>query len=243
MKQGELVICKITKINPHSVYVTINECDRQGMIHISEIASGWVKDIKKYLKEGQIVVCKVLNANENIIRLSIKRVDQNQKINKLREYKEEIKSEKMLEFVAKKLKQTEDLDEIKKRIKEKFGSIKLCFETSLKNEKALEEILEKSWIRLMKKTFEKTIKEKEFEFKAKLKLMSFEPNGIEIIKKVLSNNRGFDITYISAPEYLVRFRSADPKTGKKEFNERLSDLVEDAKKNSCFAGVEILKGE
>ena len=45
------------------------------MIHISEIAEGFVRDIRDYLKEGQIVKCKSLGfGKDGKLSLSIKRI-------------------------------------------------------------------------------------------------------------------------------------------------------------------------
>ena len=37
---GELVIVKISKINPHSAFAYLEEYGTEGMIHISEVSSG-----------------------------------------------------------------------------------------------------------------------------------------------------------------------------------------------------------
>ena len=37
-EEGELLLCTVTKIFGHSVFVNIDECNRSGMIHISEIS-------------------------------------------------------------------------------------------------------------------------------------------------------------------------------------------------------------
>jgi S1 RNA binding domain protein len=44
-----------------------------GLVHISEIADTYVKDIHDYLKVGDIVTVKVLNVREGKIGLSIKK--------------------------------------------------------------------------------------------------------------------------------------------------------------------------
>ncbi len=44
-----------------------------GLVHISEIADTYVKDINDYLKIGDIVTVKVLNIREGKIGLSIKK--------------------------------------------------------------------------------------------------------------------------------------------------------------------------
>jgi len=240
-KCGDFVICKITKVNPNSAFAFMEEYGIEGMIHVSEVANGWVRDIKKYLKEGQIVVARVVRINGNHISLSIKRVDKNQKRNKLKSYKNEKKAEKMLEIVAKQMRQTKNMGKIKDKIKDNFGSLYSCFESSIKNDELLKNIFDDKWIRVIKEVAKKNIQEREIEFKAKLKLKSYGPNGIEIIKKTLKQSAGLNITYLSAPEYLVKFKTKESKKGEREFNKKLLEITDAAKKNNCFESIEILK--
>ena len=76
---GEIVICRITRINPNSAFATLEEYEKEGMIHISEISRGWVRDIRKHLKVGQTIIGKVINVDRRGIGLSIKRIDLKQK--------------------------------------------------------------------------------------------------------------------------------------------------------------------
>lgn len=49
-----------------------------GMVHISEVSSAYVKEIRDHLSEGQTVRVKVIGVNENNkISLSIKQADEN----------------------------------------------------------------------------------------------------------------------------------------------------------------------
>ena len=47
---------------------------KSGMVHISEVASSFVSDIKDFLTEGQSVKVKVLSTENGKINLSIKRL-------------------------------------------------------------------------------------------------------------------------------------------------------------------------
>ena len=80
-EDSELVICTVTKINPGSVFVNIDEYDRSGLIHISEISPGRIRNIRDYVKEGKKVVCKVLHvdSNKGHIDLSLRRVSDGQR--------------------------------------------------------------------------------------------------------------------------------------------------------------------
>ncbi len=63
-EEGELVLCNVTKIMPNSVFCRLEEYGRQGMIHISEIAPGRIRNIRDYVVEGKFVVCKVLRIDQ-----------------------------------------------------------------------------------------------------------------------------------------------------------------------------------
>ena len=41
-----------------------------------------------------------------------------------------------------------------------------------------------------------------------------------------------DVTYISAPEYLMKYKTKDPKKGMKEFEEKLKTIVSEAEEAS-----------
>jgi len=52
-----------------------------GLVHISEIADTYVKDVKDFIKEGESVKVKVLNVAGKKIGLSIKQVSPPRKVN------------------------------------------------------------------------------------------------------------------------------------------------------------------
>ena len=59
---GELVVAKVDEIEDFGVFADLEEYeDKRGLIHISEVASGWIKNVRDHVREGQIVVCKVLD--------------------------------------------------------------------------------------------------------------------------------------------------------------------------------------
>lgn len=240
MKVGDVVVCRVEKIGIHSALVRIEGTDRQGIIPITEISSGWVKKISDHLEENQIVVCKVLATDKSIIPLSIKKVAEDEKRIALDEYYKEKKAERIIDIVLTKTK-VENVDEIKNKIREKYNSFSSLLDAIKNRDKSIEELLTKRQINLLKEIISKSEKKKEYEFKAKLKLLSHEPNGIEIIKKVFEDEMNLDITYLAATEFLLKYKSLDPKIGEKEFNEKINNLVDKAKKYNCFVKLDIIK--
>lgn len=69
---GEIYEGKVTSLTTFGAFVKMSNGET-GMVHISEVAPVYVKDIKEHLTEGQDVKVKVLAVNENNkISLSIK---------------------------------------------------------------------------------------------------------------------------------------------------------------------------
>ena len=73
---GEVLKGKVTSITKFGAFVSLPE-SKSGMIHISEIADGFVKDINDFLKVGQevkVVVCSV--DPKGRIALSLKKANE-----------------------------------------------------------------------------------------------------------------------------------------------------------------------
>ncbi len=236
-------MCRITKVNPHSAYAYIEDYGVEGLIHISEVASGWVKDIRDNLKEGQLVAALVLNVNERMINLSIKRVSRNQRKNKLKEFKKEKGAEKALQLIAKSLKASRRFQSVKEKLKENFGSVRKAFEMSLRNEDALKGIVTDRWIEEMKKVAEKMIKKREIEVKMILKLKSYEGDGVEKIRSTLKSieSLGLNVKYISAPNYMIRFKVKDKKSLERKVDEVIEKIEKLAKSQGCFDSIEVVE--
>jgi translation initiation factor 2 subunit 1 len=207
-KRGELVVCRIKTINPHSAIAYILEYKRTGLIHVSEVASRWVRNIREFIKENQYVVCRVMEADEYHVSLSLKRVYKEDTTKKLNEFKREKRSEKLLEMAGKSL--GKDLEETKKEIGnlliEEFGSFTKVFEVSLRNPDLLKaKNIPEKWTKALIEIANKNYAEKTFRVKGKLKLVSYRPDGVEAIKKTLADakKQGLEVQYVSASNYVL----------------------------------------
>lgn len=70
-KIGEIYEGNVTGLTNFGAFIKLSNGDT-GMVHISEVAPVYVKDINEFLSEGQSVKVKVLAINDNKISLSIK---------------------------------------------------------------------------------------------------------------------------------------------------------------------------
>ncbi|MBI2549900.1 S1 RNA-binding domain-containing protein, partial [Candidatus Woesearchaeota archaeon] len=104
-EDNELVFCTVTSVQSHSVFVKLEEYGLSGMIHISEVAPGRVRNIRDFVVENKPAVCKVIGINKERghIDLSLRRVTEGLRRAKLNEIKQEQKAEKIVELVAKQL--------------------------------------------------------------------------------------------------------------------------------------------
>ena len=75
-KPGEIYEGKVTGLTNFGAFVKLSNGET-GMVHISEVAYAFVKDLSTYLTEGQDVRVKVLTVGENNkISLSIKQAEE-----------------------------------------------------------------------------------------------------------------------------------------------------------------------
>lgn len=73
LEVGKIVEGKITGITNFGAFVQM-EGGKTGLVHISEVALAFVKDINDHLKEGDTVKVKVLSIDDNgKVSLSIKK--------------------------------------------------------------------------------------------------------------------------------------------------------------------------
>ncbi|EOR24230.1 MULTISPECIES: S1 domain-containing post-transcriptional regulator GSP13 [Niallia] len=74
---GSVIKGKVTGIQPYGAFVSLDE-NTQGLVHISEVTHGYVKDINEFLKVGDEVNVKVLSIDENAgkIGLSIRATEE-----------------------------------------------------------------------------------------------------------------------------------------------------------------------
>src|SRR5690606_2608577 len=73
VETGQILEGKVTGIQPYGAFIALDE-ETQGLVHISEITHGFVKDINDYLSVGDVVKVKVLSVDEenNKVSLSIR---------------------------------------------------------------------------------------------------------------------------------------------------------------------------
>ena len=88
-KVGNIVTGTVTGIEKYGIFVSLDEY-YNGLIHISEISEGFVRDVNDYVKYGDVIKAKVIDVDDDAfhIKLSIKDMDHKAKIKRKKEIKE-----------------------------------------------------------------------------------------------------------------------------------------------------------
>jgi translation initiation factor 2 subunit 1 len=102
---GELVMTSVTKVMHYGVYVMLDEYEKEGFLHISEISSSWVKNIRDYVHEGEKTILKVLRVDpeRQHIDLSLRRVSKSERRKKALHWKQTKKAESLMRSASQKL--------------------------------------------------------------------------------------------------------------------------------------------
>ena len=117
---------------------------KSGMIHISEISPGRIRNIHDYVRVGKKIICKVLQINHERgnIDLSLRRVSEGQKREKAEQIKRQQKVQKIVEFVADKLKEDPKklYMEIEKQVSDEYEELHDFFEEYVADESAIKKL-------------------------------------------------------------------------------------------------------
>lgn len=75
--EGQVVDGKVTGVQPYGAFVALND-QIQGLVHISEVTHGFVKDINEFIAVGNEVKVKILSIDEakNKYSLSIRATEE-----------------------------------------------------------------------------------------------------------------------------------------------------------------------
>lgn len=222
-EESEITMCTVTKVQHHSVFVKLDEYGYDGLVHISEVSPGRIRNIRDFVKEGKKIVCKVLRVNQQRghIDLSLRRVSDGQRRTKVDEIKQEQKAEKIVEYVAKQLKIDfkKLYEELMKAIFEDYDQLHLLFIDIIHDEADLSDYkLDKKTEQELTKTIKQRLKPISVSIKGTLELSSTASDGVEVIKKSLKKGligEGIVLKYIGAGKYGITITAPDYKKAEK----------------------------
>lgn len=190
---GDLVIATVAKVVDYGAYVSLDEFNAaEGLIHISEISTTWVKNIRVHVREGQKLVLKVLRVNRQRgqVDLSLRRVSGREKTDKMLEWKKVKKADSIIKGAAERLKADEETtNKVRSAIYEQFDNPYDIFEEAIEEG---EEIFTKlgfspEWAKTLTEIARSKVKLERARVRATLELSCAKSDGIEAIRGALKS--------------------------------------------------------
>ncbi|MHA1526253.1 MAG: hypothetical protein ACTSQD_04420 [Promethearchaeota archaeon] len=233
---GEFIVGKVVDLYQQYVYVDLIDYDgldsekaARGMIHVSEISSRWIKNMRNFVRVGQRIVLRVLRVDpfdpfKGHIDLSLRKVNSAQKENRMKEWKYALKYENLLQFLADATDLT--LDDAYEKIgfpvfdnfllyQETIEELKENGKDLLKDIESVSEEVKNKFLEIVNENVDIST----VEIIGKIRLTFTSENGIELIKKSLldarkiienpKETRSLKINYIAAPYYRLEIVSKD----------------------------------
>lgn len=234
---GDLVVCTVKDVRDFGVVCTLDEYPgKEGFIHITEVSSGWIKYIRDYVREGKRIVCKVLDANPSRGRfdLSLRRVNDHQKREKLKEWKNEQRAEKILENLLSQFSGKVEKGAVTEELEEKFGSLAYALEVAAADPAQFQsELKNKEWANAIVGYARENLKPPISEVRGIIKLKDNSGDGIEVIKSAIQAGKreGIEITYLGAPQYRIVSTAKDAKVAEENMKKAGEEIIAYLKKH------------
>ena len=218
---GDLVVATIESVMDYGAYANLDEYSKRGFLHISEISSTRIRNVRDFVRERQKMVLKVLRVDleKGHIDLSLRRVTKRERIEKIKAWKKDRKGEVLLRAVA---------DKVGLPIHEVYQKAGLILEEKEGLYEGFEKVLKEGPEALTKlgipediaKVFaqvaEERIRIKLVKVRGVLEIRCMKPNGVKCIKEAFTNAKKaqkakdskIEFSVIASPKYSVEV-SAD----------------------------------
>ena len=237
---GELVVGKVEEIEDFGVFVDLEEYEgKRGLAHVSEVASGWIKNISDHVKEGQTVVAKVLDVDRSSqqIDLSIKDVNDHQRSETIQRWKNEQKADKWLTLAFGEEMADDRFREITDELLAAFDSLYDGFEqAAIHGYEALENVdLPDEDLDAIVETARENVSVPYVTVTGYVDVTSPNPDGVDDIQDALKAAEGngeipdevdLEVTYVGAPEYRIRIQAPTYKTAEAELEAAADRAIE-----------------
>ncbi len=205
----------------YGAYANLDEYNKRGFLHISEISSARIRNVRDFVRENQKMVLKVLRVDieKGHIDLSLRRVTKRERIEKVKSWKKDRKGEALLNEVAERasLSKDEVYQKVGAVLAENYGLYE-GFEVVVKEglEPLIKLGISQDLAKVIAQVAEERIKVKLVRVRGVLEVRCMKPNGVRCIQSAFSegkkSNEAKDVkiefSVIAAPKYRVEV-SAD----------------------------------
>ena len=235
---GDLVIATIEKVMDYGAYAKLEEYNKQGLLHISEIANARIRRIRDFVKQNQKMVLKVIRVNveKGQINLSLRRVTRRERIEKNKSWKQHRKAEALLKEVAEKV--GLPIQEVYQKagviLEEKYGLYEGFEEVVKEGVEVLTELdVPEDLAKVIAQVAEDRIKVKRVKVKGVLEVRCSKPNGVKRIQDAFisagklcrAKDVKIEFYVIAAPKYSVEVSADNWKRAEKLFEKVCESVV------------------
>ncbi len=238
---GELVVAQVKKVFDYGAYADLLEYENlEAFIPWSEVSTRYVKDIRDVVKEKQVVVGKIIRVEKKSgkiqIDISIKRVLEGEKRTKILRWKRIQRAQKIIELSTKNINRS--LDEAHKYVwsvlEKEPDPLSILEEAVLRGSQILiQQGIPEDWAEAILSEARRHISIKTVKIRALAELICYKSDGIERIKKILTEINSMDygsntkvvIYTVGAPRYRIEIEAVDYKTAEDIYN-KISKFLE-----------------
>ena len=236
-EEGEFVVVSVKNVKNFGAFVTLDEYEgKEGFIHIAEVAAGWVKYIRDHVREGQRIVCKVLRVDpaKNHIDLSLKQVNEHQKREKVQQWKNENKAQKLMELIGEKLNKKLDWcwKNIGEPMGEAYGGLYPAFEQAVADPDAFKSEWKEEWVDAFLEVAKESIQLPYVNIKGKMEMTCPHKDGILHLKKALEMaeetelDAKIETRYVGAPKYEISVTAPNYKIAEEALKNAADSIIE-----------------
>lgn len=234
---GDLVIATIETVTDYGAYAKLDEYEKRGLLHVSEISSSWIRNIRDFVREGQKLVLKVLRVDQEKghIDLSLRRVTKRERIEKVLSWKKERKADALLRGVAEKVGLTSEeiYQKIGPVIEEKYDLYEAFEKAAVEGPEVLTGLgVPEDLAKAFSEVAQERIHVKMVKVKGVLEIRVTKPNGVKVIKeafhkakaeKVKDANIKFYV--IAAPKYSIEVQAENYKRAEDVLQKTAQNVV------------------
>lgn len=257
-EEGEVVLASVRQITDHGVYVTLDEYENlPAFLHKSEITTGWVKHVERYVNVGQKAVLKVIRVSKarKQVDLSLRQVSGEERKEKLIQVKKGEKAKGILETVKSKTGLSgADHQKYNQILEDEFGSAYDALEDLARDgASAVEELgLPAKYVEILAQTAKEKIVFPTVTVRGVMEIRTKHPAGVNIIKDALNAAQAtktggskVTISYLGSPKYRIAVEAETYKIAEKALEQaigKVRDAVEEKEGKFGFARLDRRKG-
>ncbi|MCX6798973.1 MAG: translation initiation factor IF-2 subunit alpha [Candidatus Diapherotrites archaeon] len=234
---GEIVICSVARVLDYGAFVELVEYDNtKGFVHISQVASSWIKNIRNHVREGEVRAAKVLSIDrqKQQIDLSLTKVSPQEQRARIEQWKQLKRGKKLIElFAEKEHVQFDDAwDGTAKPLLEEYDNLQEAFQQIVLHGESAAKGVKPEWLDSFIELVRKSVSVPEKTVEGVLSLHSLDSEGAELVKKALlqglhGSGGKVNIFYSGSGKYVVRATAPDFKGAEKALGKAADAVVKE----------------